>query len=89
MFCKKTKVKIQSLWEKFIKCESIVDELINNNDKQVLEMIEIVKIFCNREDELISIIRPNGNTDEAIQEIDIISCIMILLQPLVSNLGAC
>lgn len=68
-------------------CESIVDELITDADKQILEMIEAVKTFCSCGDDIIDRIRHKSNTEEVVHIIDTIFFIMLLLQPLVSNMG--
>ena len=67
-------------------CESIVDELITGADKQILEMIEVIKAFCNCGDDIFDCIRRKSNTEEDVHIIDTISSIMLLLQPLVSNM---
>lgn len=87
LFCKKTEEKIQSLWDQFIVCERIVDELSTDTDKQILEMIQAIKTFCNCNDDIINCIKSKSNTEEVVYIIDIISSIMFLLQPLVSNMG--
>ena len=87
LFCKKTEEKLQNLWAEFTVCESIVDELITDADKQILEMIEAVKTFCSCGDDIIDRIRHKSNTEEVVHIIDTIFFIMLLLQPLVSNMG--
>lgn len=86
LFCEKTEEKIQNLWAEFTVCENIVDELITDADKQILEMIEAIKTFCSCGDDIIDRIRRKSNTEEVIHIIDTISAFMLLLQPLVSNM---
>ena len=86
LFCKKTEEKIQSLWVEFTMCENIVDELSTDTDKQIHEMIDAIKTFCNCGDDIIACIRRKSNTEEVIHIIDAISSIMLLLQPLISSM---
>jgi len=86
LFLSKTEKQIQALWGEFAVCESIVDQLIADADGQILEMLNIIKTFLNCYEDIIDCIRCKGNTEEVVQVIDALSAVMLLLQPLVSNM---
>lgn len=69
-------------------CERIVDELITDADDEILKMLEVIKTFINCYEDIIECIRRKGNIDEIIHAIDVVSTVMLLLQPSISNMRA-
>lgn len=86
LFLIKTEKQIQALWGEFAVCESIVDQLIADADGHILEMLDIIKTFLNCYEDIIDCIRCKGKTEKVVQVIDALSVVMLLLQPLVSNM---
>ena len=84
LFCKKTEEEIQNLWTEFIQCARIVDEFITNDD-EILKMIEAIKTFFNCYDDIIDCIRYKTNIEEITHIIDVLTAVMLLLQPLILN----
>lgn len=55
-------------------------------DGHILEMLDIIKTFLNCYEDIIDCIRCKGKTEKVVQVIDALSVVMLLLQPLVSNM---
>ena len=83
LFVEKTATNIQLLWNEFLACQNIVDELIIDAEGQDLEMLNCINTLFNCYDEIVGYIHNRGDTEKMVQILDTISTIMLFLQPLV------
>lgn len=82
-FIEKTETKIQVLWNEFLACQNIVDELIIYAEGQDLEMLKGINTLFDCYDEIVGYIHNRSDVEEIVQIIDTVYAIMLILQPLV------
>ena len=85
LFVKKTEKELQFVWSKFITCKGIVEQFDESENNQILEIIALLKVFCNCYEDIIACIKckDNDKLEEFIREVDKILVAMVLLQPLI------
>lgn len=68
-------------------CESIVDKLIAESYGQMFEILEIIRMFLNRHEDMVGCIRDDSNIETSINAIDSIFSLMLLLQSSVNSIS--
>ena len=71
------------LWNEFLTCQNIVDELIIYAEGQDLEMLKGINTLFDCYDEIVGYIHNRSDVEEIVQIIDTVYAIMLILQPLV------
>lgn len=75
--------RIEILYKELISCEILVGKLIDKATGQIVEFLEVMKLFFEYFDEINDCIASNSDPNEIIQAIDNVFVVMILLQPYV------
>lgn len=88
MFTEKTEKQVQTLWSGFAACENIVECLAEITDQQISEMANVIKTVLDGYDDIIICIKckDNDKLRTIIQTINVLSSVMLLLQPTVSSM---
>lgn len=75
--------RIEILHKELILCEILVGKLIDKATGQIVEFLEMMKLFFECFDEINDCIASNSDPNEIIQAIDNVFTVMLLLQPYV------
>lgn len=75
--------RIEILYKELISCEILVGKLIDKATGQIVEFLEVMKLFFEYFDKINDCIASNSDPNEIIQAIDNVFVVMILLQPYV------
>lgn len=88
VFTEKTEKQVQTLWSGFSACENIVKCLAETTDQQISEMVNVIKAALDCYDDIIICIKckDNDKLKTIIQTINVLSSVMLLLQPTVSSI---
>ncbi len=88
VFTEKTEKQVQTLWSGFAACENIVECLAEITDQQISEMVNVIKAALDCYDDIIICIKckDNDKLKTIIQTINVLSSVMLLLQPTVSSI---
>ena len=88
VFTEKTEKQVQTLWSGFAACENIVECLAEITDQQISEMANVIKTILDDYDDIIICIKckDNDKLRTIIQTINVLSSVMLLLQPTVSSM---
>lgn len=81
-------MQIVLLWKDFLLSKDIVYRLIEGADEKNRELIKVVQLFCDYQEDIMSIIRNQNDPSELLQIIEIVVGAMIVLQPVVSEYGS-
>lgn len=80
--------QINSLWMDFLLSKDIVNKMIKVADEQNSELLNVVQLFFDCYEDVISVIRNQNDPSELIQIIETVSIVMFALQPFVSDYGS-
>lgn len=80
--------QINSLWKDFLLSEDIINNMIEEADEKNSKLLNFIKLFFDYYEEVVSLIRNQNDPSELIQIIEMVSIVMFVLQPFVSEYGS-